>query len=328
MSVIIDGTSGITSPTLDLTSGQLSVADGGTGSATGENLWRNKIINGGMKIDQRFNGGLITFTAGGALGYTLDRWYGYATGANATAQRVSGTGANQYNMQFNGLAGTTALGFGQRIESFNAYDLAGQTATLSVNLANSLLTSVTWTAYYANTTDAFGTLASPTRTQIATGTFTVTSTLTQYTTNISMPANAINGVEIVFTVGAQTSGTWTIGSVQLEKGSTATSFENRPYGTELNLCLRYYWDSNPGSATATLQVGGYAAGAGGYTTASLTYPVPMRASPTLSTRNGSGSNATAVSVSASGLYIAATSITASGSGNSYWTYNVQASAEL
>jgi len=34
MSVIIDGTSGITSPTLDLTSGQLSVADGGTGVST------------------------------------------------------------------------------------------------------------------------------------------------------------------------------------------------------------------------------------------------------------------------------------------------------
>lgn len=34
MSVIIDGTSGITSPNLDLTSGQLAVADGGTGVAT------------------------------------------------------------------------------------------------------------------------------------------------------------------------------------------------------------------------------------------------------------------------------------------------------
>ena len=34
MSVIIDGTSGITSPNLDLTSGQLAVADGGTGVST------------------------------------------------------------------------------------------------------------------------------------------------------------------------------------------------------------------------------------------------------------------------------------------------------
>ena len=34
--------------------------------------------------------------------------------------------------------------------------------------------------------------------------------------------------------------TGTLGSVQLEKGSTATSFDYRPYGTELALCQRYY----------------------------------------------------------------------------------------
>ena len=34
--------------------------------------------------------------------------------------------------------------------------------------------------------------------------------------------------------------TGTVGSVQLEKGSTATSFDYRPYGTELALCQRYY----------------------------------------------------------------------------------------
>jgi hypothetical protein len=28
--------------------------------------------------------------------------------------------------------------------------------------------------------------------------------------------------------------------VQVEKGSTATSFDYRPYGTELNLCQRYF----------------------------------------------------------------------------------------
>jgi hypothetical protein len=220
--------------------GTLKEANGGTGTTTGYYGFKNRIINGGMKIDQRNTGAAQTVTAAAALAYTVDRWYAYSTGANVTGQRVAGTSGNQNNYQFTGAASVTAIGFGQRIESFNAYDLASQTATLSVSLANSLLTSVTWTAYYANTTDAFGTLASPTRTSIATGTFTVSSTLTQYTANISMPANAINGVEIVFTVGAQTSGTWTIGSVQLEKGSTATSFDYRPYGTELQLCQRYY----------------------------------------------------------------------------------------
>jgi hypothetical protein len=114
------------------------------------------------------------------------------------------------------------------------------TAYFSVDLANSLLTTVTWTAYYATTADTFGTLASPTRTSIATGTFTVSSTITNYTASISIPAAATTGIEIVLTVGAQTSGTWTIGNVQLEAGSSATPFERLPIGEMLLLCQRYY----------------------------------------------------------------------------------------
>jgi hypothetical protein len=55
-----------------------------------------------------------------------------------------------------------------------------------------------------------------------------------------MPAQGENGVQIGLSVGAQTSGTWVFGNVQLEKGSVATSFDYRPYGTELQLCQRYY----------------------------------------------------------------------------------------
>lgn len=201
---------------------------------------RNRIINGGHATDQRNAGATQTFTAAAALAYSVDRWYGYCTGANVTGARVSGASAGQFYYRFTGAASVTAIGFGQRIEQLNSADLAGTTATLSVDLANSLLTTVTWTAFYANTTDTFGTLASPTRTQIATGTFTVTSTVTRYNTNISIPAAATTGIEIVFTVGAQTSGTWTIGNVQLEPGSTATPFERRSYGQELALCQRYF----------------------------------------------------------------------------------------
>ena len=40
--------------------------------------------------------------------------------------------------------------------------------------------------------------------------------------------------------GIQQSGTFDIAQVQLEEGSVATPFENRPYGLELSLCQRYY----------------------------------------------------------------------------------------
>jgi len=201
---------------------------------------RNRIINGGMLIDQRNAGAAKTFTAGAALAYAVDRWYGYCTGANVTGQRVTGAVANTFRYRFTGAASVTAIGFGQRIEAANSADFAGTTVTFGVDLANSLLTSVTWTAYYANTTDTFGTLASPTRTQIATGTFTVTSTVTRYSAQISVPAAATTGIEIVLTVGAQTSGTWTIGDIQLEVGSAGSPFERRHIGTELALCQRYY----------------------------------------------------------------------------------------
>ena len=202
---------------------------------------RNRIINGGMAADQRNGGASQTFTAAAALAYSVDRWYGYCTGANVTGQRITGATAGQFYYRFTGAASVTAIGFGQRIEQLNSADLAGTTATLSVDLANSVLTTVTWTAYYATTADTFGTLASPTRTQIATGTFTVTSTVTRYSVNISVPAAATTGIEIVFSVGAQTSGTWTIGNVQLEPGSVATPFERRLYGVELMLCERYFF---------------------------------------------------------------------------------------
>jgi len=202
-------------------------------------VFRNKLINGGMAVDQRNAGATQTFTAAAALAYSVDRWYGYCTGANATGARIAGTGS-QFAYRFTGAASVTAIGFAQRIEQVNAYSLAGQTATLSVDLANSLLTTVTWTAYYATTADTFGSLASPTKTSIATGTFTVTSTVTRYQAQITVPAAATTGIEILFTVGAQTSGTWTIQNAQLEAGSLPTPFEQRPIGLELGLCQRYY----------------------------------------------------------------------------------------
>jgi hypothetical protein len=208
--------------------------------------FKNRIINGGMVIDQRNAAASQTFTAAAALAYSVDRWYGYCTGANVTGQQVAGSTTptnTQFRYKFTGAASVTAVGFGQRIEQKNCYDLAGSTCTLSADLAiSATLTTVTWTASYATTTaDTFGTLASPTVTQIATGTFTVSATVTNFSTNISVPAAATTGIQIVFTIGALTAGlTWTIGNVQFEKGSTATSFDFRPYGTELILCQRYF----------------------------------------------------------------------------------------
>lgn len=199
---------------------------------------RNALINGNFKIDQRNSGAAQTITAGAALVYTLDRWYAYCTGANVTTQQITSSGQNR--LRFTGLASNTAVGLGQRIEAANCMNMAGSTAVLSCKLSSSSLTTITWTAYYASTTDTFGTLASPTRTQIATGTFTITSTEATYSTAITIPSAAYTGIEIVFTGGALLgSQTLTVGDVQLEKNTVASEFEVRSYGTELALCQRY-----------------------------------------------------------------------------------------
>jgi hypothetical protein len=246
---------------------QVQVANINGGQLAG---MRNRIINGAMAADQRNGGASQSFTAAAALAYSVDRWYGYCTGANVTGQRVQASVAGTFAYQFGGAASVTAIGFGQRIEQLNSADLTGATATLSVDLANSLLTTVTWTAYYATTANTFGTLASPTRTQIATGTFTVNSTLTRYSANNSISGAATTGIEIVFTVGAQTSGTWTISNVQLEPGSVATPFERRPIGTELALCQRYFCKGQ-GILNASP------------VTAAVYLPVTMRTVPTVTT---------------------------------------------
>ena len=267
MTLAISGTTGIT------LAGQFDSA-----STFG---FKNRIINGLMTTDQRNAAASQTFTAAAALAYSVDRWYGYCTGANVTGQQVAGSTTptnTQFRYRFTGAASVTAVGFGQRIEQKNCYDLAGSTCTLSADLAiSATLTTVTWTASYATTTaDTFGTLASPTVTQIATGTFTVSATVTNFSTNISVPAAATTGIQIVFTIGALTAGlTWTIGNVQFEKGSTATSFDYRPYGTELALCQRYFeLFGNGGVASAN-------AGNASANSGSFKFSVPKRATPTI-----------------------------------------------
>jgi hypothetical protein len=273
MTITISGTTGIT---LD---GQFDSA-----STFG---FKNRIINGQMQIAQRATSATITAGSTIATGYsTVDRFYVYCTGANVTAAQVAGSGATKNRLQITGAASVTAVGIGQRIEQLNSYDLAGSTATLSADLAiSATLTTVTWTASYATTTaDTFGTLASPTVTQIATGTFTVNSTVTNFSTNISIPAAATTGIQIVFTVGALTAGlTWTVGNVQLEKGSTATSFDYRPFGTELALCQRYCRTLDAASGTDKAQFSGVAY-LNNTIIASYTFPT-MRTAPTATITN-------------------------------------------
>jgi len=266
MPVSISGTNGVTFP-----DSSLQVA------AASPYVLKNRLVNGSFAIDQRNAGASQTFTAAAAVAYTVDRWYGSCTGANITGQRVAGTSPNQYAYKFTGAASNTATLFGQRIESFNTYDLISTTITGSVTLKSSSITSVTWTAYYANSSDTFSS-----KTSIATGTLTINSTATRYSFSFDAGANAGNGIAIEFTTGALTAtNTLQYENAQIEIGSSATPFERRLYGQEFSLCQRYYQNFQP-----------YYYGYEGYklwdSAASVNYP-PMRTTPSVGSRVGTPS---------------------------------------
>ena len=254
MTAIIDGTLGITAPSQG-------------GAVTSEYInsvtaFKNRLINGRMRLAQYAASATVvagTTVPTASTGYPcVDRWFVYCTGANVVAAQVAGSGSTQNRLQITGAASVTAVGVGQRIEQNNSFDLAGSTCTLSADIANSLLTTVTWTAYYATTTaDTFGTIGTPTKTQIATGTWTVNSTVTNYQASFAVPAAATTGIEILLTVGAQTSGTWTLSRMQFEKSAVATSYDFRDYGRELQMCQRYFeviGGTTLGSIYAEIQV--------------------------------------------------------------------------
>lgn len=203
---------------------------------------RNKIINGAMRTN--LNGDSFTVTAGTAVptssggGYVQSHWFAYSTGADVAVSTIYDTAIKRM-MRLTGAASVTGVGVGQRIEGNLIQDILGGPVTLSVDMRNSLLTTVTWTAYHKSGSN-FGTIGAPSKIQIATGTFTVGATKARHSATFTVPTAAYDGVEILFTVGAQTSGTWDIGDVQLEGGSTATPFEVIHPSLEALLCERYF----------------------------------------------------------------------------------------
>ena len=72
--------------------------------------------------------------------------------------------------------------------------------------------------------------------------------------------NATGATQVLATNGA----TFYITGVQLEKGATATPFENRLYGTELALCQRYYRKTDATNPNAEGTIYGYGASTTGF----------------------------------------------------------------
>ena len=265
----------------------LTTVDAGLLSSQSQQTWRNRIINGAMVIDQRNNGASITPTDGQ---YSVDRWRCYLSAASKySAQRNAGSVTPPAG--FSNYLGATSLSaysvtssdyffLQQRIEGFNFADMAwgtanAQTITLSFWVRSSL-------------TGTFGgSLQNSAADRSYPFTYSISSANTWEQKTVTVAGDtsgtwvgATNGigVSVIFSLGmgstrSGTAGAWAasnfysatgatsvvgtngatfyITGVQLEKGSTATSFDYRPYGTELALCQRYYevYYQDPGAVS-------------------------------------------------------------------------------
>jgi hypothetical protein len=252
----------------------LSVVGGISATSTvamGSSFLRNRIINGAMQVSQR----ATSFATPASGAYTLDRFFVSWTGAApASIAQVAGPAGYQYAAQITGAASNTQVSINQNIESNNIADLASTTVTLSATILASIAQTVGWAAYYPTVTDNYSS-----KTLIASGTWSVTTSAAIWTAQIALPASAANGLQIVILAnngGAFTSGTLTITGVQVEPGSIATPFERRPFGEVLMLCQRYYFSTGGG----VIKLNAYVTASSASPLGTFFLPVPMRTNPT------------------------------------------------
>jgi hypothetical protein len=280
-----DTNTGVYFPAAD----EVAVAAGGSVAAAFNSngvFFRNRIINGDMRIDQRNAGASVTFDNNV---FPVDRFRGLTNlSSKATAQQSSVvptgfvnsvlvTSSSAYS-----LAAGDYFGIGQRIEGTNISDLGWGTASArAVTLSFWVRSSLTGT-FGGALSNSNGTRSYP-------FTYSISVADTWEYKTITVPGDTSgtwlttngSGIQLVISLGtgatlSGTAGAWAganyfsatgavsvistngatfyITGVQLESGSVATPFERRPFGTELMLCQRYYEKSYeqatvPGTAT-------------------------------------------------------------------------------
>jgi hypothetical protein len=262
-------------------------AAGGTGTTIGYNGFKNRIINGAMVIDQRNAGASITPTA---TTYSIDRWQAtlnVASKASFDQTSTAPTGFTNSMLVTSLSAYSVAAGelftYRQQIEGFNIADLAWGTASAATVTVSFWVRSSLTGTFGGSVKNGGSTRSYPFTYTISTADTWEYETITiAGDTTGTWPTDNSSGLILSFGLGvgstsSGTAGAWAtanynsatgatsvvgtngatfyITGVQLEKGSTATSFDYRPYGTELQLCQRYFEKSFP-QATAPAQSAG------------------------------------------------------------------------
>jgi hypothetical protein len=303
-----------------------------------------------MLIDQRNAGASVTIASGTT--YTVDRWACDTTQASKFSVQQSSTAPTGFkNSTLITSLSSYSVGtsdyflFRQAVEGLNFADLAWGTASAStVTLSFWVRSSLTGTfggvlsngqgssrSYpFSYTISAANTWEQKTITVAGdtTGTWLTTTGIGIVVyfglgvgSTYSGTASAWSGTQYLSATGATsvvgTNGaTWYVTGVQLEKGSTATSFDYRAYGTELMLCQRYYirWTGTTNSGWPIVY--GYAINSLNPRVA-IPLNIPMRSTPTASISNlnwndGAGSFTITVGANLSTSTVLATQFSTTG----------------
>jgi hypothetical protein len=287
----------------------------GVAAPTGSMGFRNRILNGDMRIDQRNAGAAVT-----GQQYVVDRWRTWFDPGTYSFQQVTDAPTGFTNSLRVTKTNTTQSNYAftvQYIEGLNCADLAwgtasAQTVTISFWVKSSITGAFTVSVGNSAENRWYGT----TYTINAASTWEYkTVTIPGDTSGTWLTTNGI-GIQVVFnfgqaataqaanawttsanaravtgsvSLGTTNNATWQVTGVQLEAGSVASPFERRDYGRELMMCQRYYYRQTSQAAGDYFVPNAYAISttqAFGYNT----FPVPMRTRPTALEQSGTAAD--------------------------------------
>jgi hypothetical protein len=261
---------------------------------TGRTTFRNRIINGDMRIDQRNAGGAITQTTGNT--YTVDRWSisGSVT-SKLSAQRNYGvTSPTGFSNHLGILSlSSYSVGVGEAftvthaIEGYNVTDLAWGTAS-----AKTVTLSFWFRSNMSGGTVFGGALQNSATDRSYPFSFSSVASNTWEYKTITIPGDQSGtwltndgiGIQLRLSLGvgttlSGTAGAWAAGNyrsatgaasvvgtnaatlfitgVQLEAGASATPYEFLPMSQEMSLCERYFQKSFPITTPVAQSTGVY-----------------------------------------------------------------------
>jgi hypothetical protein len=255
----------------------------------------NKFRNGGMDVWQRGTTGLATASslAKPCLA-TADGWCVVQTGALGSCSQDVGNGGPLFSLKCIGQTSNTDTTFSERIESYMAAPLAGQTVTVQFQYKQSTGGSITpkISTGYASSSDNFTTVTSDLAATSLTACAANTWCTESYTLTVS--ANAGQGYQVTLdcnTALTAAQACWidaadirVTPNVATGVNSAPPSPELRPVAPELRTCQRYSYRRHATSVLDNL-ASLHAFNATSAYGPVFGWPVTMRVSPTINVSN-------------------------------------------